>query len=383
VTRLINNLIPFAKPILDENEKDMVSKVLSGHILTHGPNNEKFELNFAKLIGVKYAISTSSCTAAMQLCLMAKDIAGGDEVIVPAMTHVATAHAVELLGAKPVFVDVDKNTGNIDPDKIRENINKNTRAIIPVHYLGLTCDMDRINSIADEYGIFVIEDCALAIGGSFKKKAAGSFGLAGCFSFYPSKHITTLEGGMIVTDDKNLKEKVKKLRSFGYSKDLRERKEPGVYDIEVLGHNFRMSEVNAAIGLCQLKKLPTFMKKRYENAKALVETLKSCKHVTYFPLSEEQSNSGYYCVNFNIKKGLGLKRSEVITKLSNVNIGSSVHYPVALPYSKYYKNRYRPSKGLFPVSQKIAENTVSIPCGPHVSKDEINYISSKLFEFLN
>ncbi len=201
VTKLIKNSIPFARPILDEKERKLVSEVLSGYILTHGPNNEKFELDFAKLIGVKYAISTSSCTAAIQLCLMAKDIGAGDEVIVPAMTHVATAHAVEHLGAKPVFIDVEKNTGNIDAEKIRENINENTRAIIPVHYLGLTCDMEKINSIANEYGLYVIEDCALALGGSFKGKAAGSLGLGGCFSFYPSKHITTLEGGFVTTND--------------------------------------------------------------------------------------------------------------------------------------------------------------------------------------
>ena len=176
--------IPFARPFIGEAEKEAVAQVLSGHVLTHGPRCQEFEERFAELIGVKHAVTTSSCTAALHLSLMALEVGPGDEVVVPAQTHVATAHAVEHVGAKPVFVDVSRETGNLDVNTLAPAITSKTRAVFVVHYLGLPCDMDDIRSVTDGEGIAVVEDCALALGAHNSGKKAGALAAAGCFSFY-------------------------------------------------------------------------------------------------------------------------------------------------------------------------------------------------------
>ena len=375
--------IPFARPIIEEEEKLCVSEVLNGYTLTHGPKCADFEKKFSKFVGTKNAISTSSCTTALQLCLMASNVKNGDEVILPAMTHVATAHVVEHVGAKPVFVDVEKNTGNMNVNSILKLINNKTKVIMPVHYLGLPCDMELIMNIAKKYNLIVIEDCALALGSTYNGSKVGSIGDAGCFSFYPSKHMTTLEGGMVTSNSDKLSKNIKKLRSFGYSNDLKERKIPGVYDIEALGHNFRMSEVSAAIGIAQLKKLPLIFKKRKNNSDLLIEHINKIENIWTYPTENKKAYSTRFCVNIMISKDFQLSRNDVIKKLNISGVGTSVHYPVALPLSKYYSNKYSYKKGNFIESESIAENAISLPCGPHITHSEIEYICSVLSSIFN
>ena len=264
--------IPFGKPIIEQEEKKAVQEVLESPILVHGPKALDFEESFKNFTNANEAISVSSCTAGMHLIYFTLGIGPGDEVIVPAQTHVATAHAVELVGAKAVFVDVSSETGNIDPNLVRKAVTKNTKAIAVVHYLGVPAKMNEINKIADEYGLFVLEDCALSPGAKFQNIHTGLLGDAGVFSFYPIKHITTAEGGMIILKDKKLANKLRLTKAFGIDRTHGERKIAGIYDSVELGFNYRMSEIHAAIGIEQLKKLPKFLIERKQN----YELLKSC-----------------------------------------------------------------------------------------------------------
>jgi len=193
--------IPFGKPMIDAAEIEAMTRVMSGPQLVHGPVTKAFEEAFAARIGAKRAVSVSSCTAGLHLSLFAQGIGAGDEVVVPAMTHVATAHAVEFCGARPVFIDVEPDTGNLDANALENAVRPKIRAIMPVHYLGLPCDMDRINGIARRAGAVVVEDCALAVDATYDGRKVGTLGSTGCFSFYPVKHMTTLEGGMVTTND--------------------------------------------------------------------------------------------------------------------------------------------------------------------------------------
>ena len=253
--------IPFGFPIVSDSEKNEVKKVLNGYIFAHGSRIKKFEKNFSKFTHSPYSISVSSCTTGMHLIYEALNIKTGDEVILPAQTHVATAHAIEHCGAKPIFVDCDPITGNIDPNKIIKKISKRTKAITVVHFLGLPVNFIEIKKIAKKFKLRIIEDCALSLGAKVDNIHTGLLGDAGVFSFYPVKHITTGEGGMIITKNKTIAEKLKITRALGVDKSYNERKIPGMYDTKFLGYNYRMSEFQAAVGIHQLKKVKTFLKK--------------------------------------------------------------------------------------------------------------------------
>ncbi len=369
--------------MIDGAERDAMTEVLQGTILTHGPKCAEFETAFADFVDVKHAISTSNCTTAIHLGLIACGVGRGDEVIVPAMTHVATAHAVEHCGAVPIFVDIDIETGCIDPKLIEEKITEKTKVIIVVHFIGLPCDMTSINAVAEKYNIYVIEDSATALGSKHNNKFAGSLGKLGCFSFYPTKHITSLEGGMLTTDDDDVAAKVRSQRAFGYDKGLGERKIAGVYDIASLGWNYRMSEGHAAVGNVQLTKLPDFLHLRKKNAERLVAELCKISGLSVMPLAHKQSHSSWYCVNLMVSEKLKKSRNELVGLLNAEGIGTSVHYPVALPHSKYYFQKYPIARGTFPHAQHLAANTISLPCGPHVSDQDIEQIIEKMNKILS
>ena len=258
--------IPFGKPIIDNKEIDIVNKVLKGNILVHGPKSVQFENAFNKFTGSKFSTAVSSCTAGMHLIYFTLGIGNGDEVIVPAQTHIATAHAVELSGAKPVFIDCELDTGNLDINKIEKKINKRTKAIAVVHFLGIPVDMQKIVKLAKKYKLVIIEDCALAIGSKINGKHVGLHGDFGVFSFYPVKHMTTGEGGIIISKSNRYMKKIKLKKAFGVNKTFSERKTPGVYDCVTLGFNYRMSEIHSAIGIEQVKKVPILEEERCENS---------------------------------------------------------------------------------------------------------------------
>ena len=257
--------IQFGKPLINSKEINSVKRILSGSILVHGPKTQEFEKNFSYFTGSKYSISLSSCTAGLHLGCLAMGLKKGDEVIVSSQTHVATAHAIEITGAKPIFIDSLLPNGNIDCNQIEKKITSKTKGILIVHYMGIPVQIDKILKIKKKYNLFLIEDCALALVSRYKKKHVVLFGDLGVFSFYPVKHITTIEGGMLITNNKTIAKKVLKLKSFGYSRSFEQRKIPGLYDVDHVGINYRMNEISSAIGIEQLKKFKKFTTKRQKN----------------------------------------------------------------------------------------------------------------------
>lgn len=373
-----NEMIPFGRPMLDQTEIDAVLKVLSGPILTHGPVCGEFEAAFAERAGAEHAITVSSGTAGLHLCLFANDVGPGDEVIVPAITHVATAHAAEYCGAKPVFVDVDPENGNIAPVGVAAALTERTRAVMVVHFLGLPCEMDRINADADMAGAFVIEDAALAVDATYGGKKAGTLAKAGCFSFYPIKHMTSIEGGMVTTNDAKFANQIRKRKAFGYDRSHETRVKPGIYDVTMLGYNYRMNEVEAAVGLAQLPKLDQRLKIREHNYHALKNALAELEEVTVFEPTQGKAQSCFYCLNAVLPRDGSLDRDAVAADLKAANIGTSVHYPGAVPLMTYYREKYGYRAGQFPVAEWLAAQTISLPVAPHVPDDFAERISTAM-----
>ncbi|MDQ7779238.1 MAG: DegT/DnrJ/EryC1/StrS family aminotransferase [Planctomycetota bacterium] len=366
--------ILFGRPIIGAEEKDAVMKVLSGPILTHGPLVKEFETAFANFTGAEHAIAVSSCTAALHLAYFFLGVGPGDEVLVPAETHVATAHAVELCGARPVFIDSESRTGNMDAAVIEQRITKHTRAISVVHYLGMPMDMKRVVEIAKKRGLFVIEDCALAIGSRLDGVHAGLFGDVGCFSFYPVKHITTAEGGMVVTRRKDVAQKISMQRAFGIDRNVvSERKIPGMYDVQDLGLNYRLNELGAAMGLQQMKRVPGFLQKRRENYETLTAGLRGIDEIELLQSSHGGFQSSYYCQSAILKEPLRKKRFEIMDSMKRQGVETSIYYPHAVPDMSYYKNKYGHGDGTCPVASRLSDNAIALSVGPHLGPDDMNY----------
>jgi dTDP-4-amino-4,6-dideoxygalactose transaminase len=261
--------VPFVLPEITNEDKKAIMSTLNQNLLTDGPKLRIFEKEFAKFTGAKYAIGVSNATAALHLSLKAIGIKKGDEVIVPDLTFVASANAILVSGATPVIVDISKEDYNISISSIENSINKKTKAIMPVHFAGKPCKMNKIKAIASKHGLSVIEDCAHAIGSRINKKHVGTFGNTGCFSFYPTKNLTTLEGGMIITNSKKISEIVKSLRNHGITKSYEDRftkGRPWEYDVITPGYNYRLDEIRATLGISQLKRIKQNNKKRMNAA---------------------------------------------------------------------------------------------------------------------
>ena len=371
--------LPFGNPWITNKEISAVNKVLKSKILVHGQHTINFEKQFKKFTKSKYAIAVSSCTAGMHLFYYSVGIGRGDEVIVPAQTHLATAHAVELTGAKAVFVDSSFDTGNIDIEKIESKITKKTKAICVVHYLGLPVDIKKIKYLAKKHNLYIVEDCALALGAKYYNKHVGTVGDVGVFSFYPVKHITTAEGGMVILNNKKLATKIKLLRAFGVNKNFNQRKLPGIYDCEYLGFNYRMSEINAAIGIEQLKKLPTILKKRKILFLKYLENMKLIKDIKVLQSKNIKNlSSSFYSLSFLLSKNISKNRFNIIKFLNTNGVGTSIYYPHPVPRIKYYKNKYKYNPRAFLNAQKISDDSISVSVSPYLSKTNIDYICSMI-----
>ena len=370
--------IPFGYPQIDNIEKKLVNKILSGPILAHGPYVKKFEENFAKFTGAPYSISVSSCTAGMHLFFFCLGIKKGSEVIVSSQTHVATAHAIELSGAKPIFVDAEENNGNIDTQKIVKAINSKTIAISINHLNGIPANMLEVMKIANKFKLKVLEDCATSLGAKINQKHVGLFGDAGVFSFYPVKHITTGEGGMIITKNKNLAKKLKYAKAFGVDKSFSERKVNGLYNCISLGLNYRMNEISGAIGISQIKKFPKFLASRKKNfffLSGLIDNNENFKIVK--PLKKNFKNS-LYALNIILENKIKLYRNEIILMLKKKNIITSIYYPHPVPRLTYYKKKYNYSKNKFLNAEKFSDSSICFPIAPHVNNKMMKYMAETL-----
>lgn len=371
--------LPFGRPMISQRERDAVMDVLTGDILTHGPRVKEFEAAFEGFVAGGHAVATSSCTASLHLACMFMGLQAGDEVIVPAMSHVATAHAVELCGARAVFVDSESATGNIDLGQIESRITKRTRAIFVVHFLGVPVDMDRVNAIAKRHNLLVIEDCALAIGTKFKGIHAGLHGDAGCFSFYPVKHITTGEGGMTLTKRRDLADATRLQRAFGIERPARPAT-PGMYDVIQLGPNYRMMEMSAAMGIVQMERVPAFLAQRRQNDATLVGALQGVDGVSTFAELDERFTPSRYCRSVILDETLRPHRAAIISELASRGIGSSIYYPTPIPLMSWYADREGFSRSDFPVASWISESTIALPVGPHLSVDDMRFIARAVRE---
>ena len=359
-------MIPVNMPLMGKEEIAAVTKVLKSGILTgrlgSGPKAKQFEDNFAKFAEAKYAIAVNSGTAALHIALWAKDIKRGDEVILPSFTFIATAEAVALVGAKPVFVDIKPDTYNIDPEKIEPAVTSKTRAIMPVDLYGLPAEMDKIREIADRHSLLVVEDAAQAHGASYRGKPPGHFADVACWSLYASKNMTTGEGGMITTNDDECAEKLRLLRSHGEKEE---------YKAALLGHNYRMPEIEAAIGIEQLKKLPTFVEKRRRNAEALTGKLSDVKQLV-LPSEPRGCRSSWYLYTVRIRNGTVKDRDRVIQNLRKKGVGAGVYYHTPIHLMQYYRQH---ENYVLPETEKAAEQVFSLPVHPGLKATEVNYVA--------
>lgn len=375
--------IPFGRPWITEDERRAVLEVLDGHILTHGPRCQAFEDAFADFMGGEaHCVSVSSCMAALHLSYLEAGIGEGDEVLVPAQTHIATVHAVELVGARPVFVDCELQTGNMDPDRIEERITDRTRAIGLVHFLGIPCDMDRIGATADAHGLRVVEDAALAVGTRYRGAHAGTIGDSGCFSFYPVKHITTGEGGMFVSRDPEIAERVARIRGFGVDRTHGERRIPGHYDVDRLGLNYRMSELQASLGVEQVKKLDAILRRRSENFDRLRDRVVDLPGLSVLESPESHRESSHYCLTVLLDPELRARRNELVAFLNDRGVGTSIYYPQPTPRMSYYRDRYGYDESEYPSAAAISDGSIALPVGPHLTTDDMDYIAGILSDSL-
>jgi dTDP-4-amino-4,6-dideoxygalactose transaminase len=367
--------------MVGDEEREAVADVLGGSTLTHGPRVKAFEAAFADFTSAPEAIATATCMASLHLAYLALGLGPGDEVIVPAQTHVATAHAVEAVGARPVFCDCDPRTGNMDLEALESLIGPRTRAIGLVHYLGLPVDMDRVLQLARRHDLRVVEDCAVALGATVGDTHVGLLGDAGCFSFYPVKHITTGEGGMLITTRHDLAERVSKQRAFGIDKSvLADRRHTGAYDVEHLGFNYRLGEIGAALGLVQLQRLPGFLEHRAELYGRLWDGLSEIDELELIDSrGDERLRASHYCLSAVVRDG---DREAVIEALKARGVGTSVYYPLSLPDTTYYAERYGYPPGSCPNATRISSASIAFPVAPHVALEDSDRIVTAVKEAL-
>jgi perosamine synthetase len=370
--------ITFGKPWITDDERKVVLEVLAGDVLTHGPQAQAFEQEFSAFLGEEAsAISLSSGMAALHLAYWQLGIGPGDEVLVAAQTHVATAHAIEAVGARAIFIDCERSTGNIDPNLLEAAITKKTRAIGLVHFLGIPCEMDAIMTIANKYNLYVIEDCALAVGSRYRGKHVGLFGHAACFSFYPVKHITTGDGGMFVSRLPELAQKVGKARAFGVDRSFNERSIPGMYDVPTLGINYRLSDINSSIGRQQLRRIDEILRRRANNFGMLKQGLMGIAHTTVLDSSHIESLNSYYCLSIVLEGKLGESRNAIAARLRQEGVGTSVYYPHPVPRLTYYREKYGYDASRYPQAARISDQSIALPVGPHLTAEDMAYISDR------
>ena len=373
------NKIPFGKPVIDQTDINVVSKVLKSGILTHGPMGIKFEKKFATFTGLKYSLATSSCTSSLLMAYKLIGLKAGDEFIVPAQTHVATINAGKFLGAKPIFIDTDPETGNINVQEIARKISKKTKCITIVHFLVNPVDIKKIIKITKKYNIKIVEDCALSLGAKYYGKHVGAYSDFACFSFYPAKHITTGDGGMLCCKNKKDYINAKLLRGFGVNKSFFERKIPGIYDVLSTGLNFRLSDINSALGLNQLQKLPKILKDRERNYLKIYNSLKKLSKIKILnTISTKYLKSSYYCLSFIVKNSSRKKRDNLLKLITKKGIGCSVYYPRAIVDYDYYKKEKKTYNNQLLNARMIGNNSICIPVGPHLKKEHKKYIIKEI-----
>ena len=373
---MIKRFIPFGEPLIDKEEIDAIGKVIKSGWIGMGPEVEKFEEEFAQYTGAKYAVAVNSCTSGLHLSLIVNGIGRDDEVILPSMTFAATANVIEHVGAKPIFAEIDPITFNIDPEDIKRKITKKTKAIMPVHFGGLACDMQEINKISQKHSLKIIEDAAHALGTIHNGKKIGSGDNLTSFSFYPNKTITTIEGGMITLSSAKITDELKVLRLQGLSQHAWQRfKVKKLIHSKVFsaGYKYNLTDVSAAMGRVQLKKIEKFIEKKITYTKMADQVLNYLPDVQLQikPLSEKERHAIHiYLIVINPKK-FSLNRDEIVAKLREENIGAGIHY-IGVHMHPYYKEKY--GKISLPITEYLSSGVLSLPMTPKITPEEMEEI---------
>ena len=364
------DFLPFARPSIGEDEIREVVDTLRSGWLTTGPRVKAFEEAFCAYTGAPHAVAVNSCTAALHLSLLGMHVGVGDEVITSPLTFAATANVIVMTGARPVFVDVEESTYNIDPAKVEAAITRSTRAIVPVHIGGLPAEMEPVLKLAERYDLRVVEDAAHAAGARYGERKVGSISDATCFSFYVTKTITTGEGGMVTTGSQELANRIRMLSLHGLSKDAWDRyatKGTWYYEIVDLGYKYNMSDIQAAIGLHQVRRIDEFTRRRREIAHRYDEAFRELPEIVLPPRDTERSEHIYhlYTVRLDLDR-LTIGRDRFIEALRAENIGTSVHF-IPLHLHPYYRKQLGLVRGAFPVAEAVFDSIISLPVYPGMS----------------
>jgi len=358
---------PAYKPWISDEDRKIVKKTLAQSMLTLGPQLEKFENDFCKYSKAKYAVAVSNCTAALHLSLMALGIKKDDEVIIPDLTFVADANAILACNAKPVIVDINKENFFLSISNIKKNITKKTKAIIPVHIYGQVCNIEEILDIAKDNNLKVIEDCAHAVGTFHKSKHVGTLGNTGCFSFYPTKNITTAEGGMVITNSEKIAVKVRHLRSHGMTKSLKSRyssEYPWIFDIKQSGYNYRLDEIRAALGITQLKRIKKINGLRKKASSYYNKNLQNIPGIILPDMVNDKTHS-YHLYTIRVTKPYKLSRNQLFKKLKDNGIRTTVYW---MPIHKYTAYRKFVKTSNILNTTKIYDEILALPLFPNISK---------------
>ena len=379
----MNKFIPYGKQSIDENDIKAALQVLKTDFITQGSKIPEFEEKLAKYCGANYAVVFNSGTSALHAAYFAIGLNKKDEFITSPITFVATSNAGLFLGAKPIFVDIEFDTGNVDVKEIEKKITSKTKLIVPVHYAGHPCDMEKIRHLADKYALFVIEDACHALGAEYKFSKIGSckYSDLTVFSFHPVKHITTGEGGAVLTNDDNFYERLLMFRNHGITKNnkkfLSQAHGDWYYEMQFLGFNYRMTDIQAALGISQLKKLDKFVDRR----RKIVEIYnKVSENNPYFdiPVEKGYAYHSYHLYPIRLKDDYKDKRGEIFKLLRKKGLGVQVHYIPVYLHPHYQELGYK--KGECPVADVFYEKEISLPIYPAMTKEDIDYVTKIVFE---
>ncbi len=364
---------PMAKPYLGDREKELVNEVLDSGILSIGPKVEKFEKKFAEIIGTKYACGVNNGTAGLHLAMLAAGVGEGDEVITSPFSFIASANSILYVGARPIFVDIEEKTNNIDPAKIEAVITPKTKAILVVHIFGQAADLDPIMNIAKKHNLLVIEDACESICATYKGKTVGTFGQSSVFAFYPNKQMTTGEGGMVCTNDKNVYEYCKSLRNQG-------REGMEWLDHKYLGYNYRLDEMSAAVGIAQLEKINWFVKERQKIADLYNKEFAKFSNLVKIPVVADGNTHTWFVYVVQLLNN-NLDRNQVMFKLRDLGVSSKEYLP-SIHLFKVYKERFGYIGGEFPISEMVSNRSLALPFYIGLTKDDVKYIVESLIKIL-
>lgn len=371
------DFIPYGMHWIDEEDINEVANVLRSNWITTGPKIKEFEDALCAYIGCRYCVAVNSGTSALDIAVQSLNLPVGSEIITTPFTFVATSNSIIYNNHKPIFADICSDTFNIDPEDIRRKITKNTKAIIYVDYAGQPCDIKAIKEIADEFDLYLIEDACHAIGAEYEKKKVGNFADLTIFSFHPVKHITTGEGGAVVTDNKELYEKLSLLRTHGIDKNTMDRFGPDAswaYDMKYLGRNYRITDFQAALGISQLKKLDGFIDRRIELASIYNELLSDIDFVS-LPIVINNVKHAWHI--FTILLNRSINRDDFFKYMREENIGVNVHYIPVYRHS-YYINRFNINPLSFPCTEAVFKEIITLPLHPKISHEDVLYICNKI-----